>query len=179
MAEKKGRVLIVDDDQDVLVAARMLLKKNDYEARTEPDPYALPALLQAESFDAILLDMDFSKDASSGREGFYWLHEIRALDPAAVVILITAYGDVEMAVRAMKEGATDFVLEPWQNEKLLATVSSAVDLQRSRRATAQLRSRQRPEGIVPLVDQYLGLLSRKYGKPLPTLTPKAIDKLRL
>lgn len=143
MTAKRGSILIVDDDPDVLVAARMLLKQNDFEARTELDPYAIPELLRDISFDAILLDMNFSEDASSGREGFYWLNEIHALDPDAVVILITAYGDVEMAVQAMNKGATDFVLKPWQNEKLLATVSAAVDLHRSRLDAARLRSRRR------------------------------------
>src|SRR5690606_15827505 len=78
--------------------------------------------------DVILLDMNFSKDITSGKEGFYWLSQILEKDPKAVVILITAFGDVEMAVKALKEGATDYVLKPWQNEKLLATISSAIKL---------------------------------------------------
>ena len=83
------------------------------------------------SFDVILLDMNFSKDITSGKEGFYWLSQITERDPNAVVILITAFGDVEMAVKALKEGATDFVLKPWQNEKLLATISAAIKLKKS------------------------------------------------
>ncbi|MCK5280922.1 MAG: sigma-54-dependent Fis family transcriptional regulator, partial [Cyclobacteriaceae bacterium] len=91
----------------------------------------IPFLLNNYSFDVILLDMNFSKDITSGKEGFYWLSQITEKDPNAVVILITAFGDVEMAVKALKEGATDFVLKPWQNEKLLATISAAIKLKKS------------------------------------------------
>ena len=87
--------------------------------------------------------MNFSRDMTSGREGFTWLKRILELDPSAVVVLITAYGDVEMAVKAIKEGATDFVLKPWQNEKLLATVNAAVRLQHSRKELDHMRSRQK------------------------------------
>jgi len=137
-----GKILVVDDDADVLLAARMLLKQHDYQVRTEKDPHLLPSLLQEDSFDVILLDMNFTRDATSGREGFYWLEEILNLDPGAVIVLITAYGDVEMAVRAIKAGATDFVLKPWQNEKLLATAAAALSLRQSRQETRRLRSRQ-------------------------------------
>ena len=140
--EIQGHILIVDDDEDVLLAARMLLKQQGYLVHTEMDPHTIPQLLREHSFDALFLDMNFTQEALSGREGFYWLGQILELDPTAVVVLITAYGDVEMAVRAIKEGATDFVLKPWQNEKLLATVSSAVQLRRTRREAASLRTRQ-------------------------------------
>ena len=139
---ESSRILVVDDDGDVLLAARMLLKQHGYQVRTEEDPQRLPSQLREESFDVVFLDMNFTRDASSGREGFYWLEEILNIDPRAVVVLITAYGDVEMAVRAIKAGATDFVLKPWQNEKLLATLTSALNLSRSRRETHRLRSRQ-------------------------------------
>ncbi len=143
MSQPTGIILVVDDDDDVLLAARLLLKQDGYRVWTTPDPQRLPALLEEEAYDVILLDMNFTRDASSGREGFYWLKTIRELDPSAVVVMITAYGDVEMAVQAMKEGATDFVLKPWQNEKLLATLSSAVQLRQSRHETTVLRSRQK------------------------------------
>ncbi len=142
MRQVSRTVLVVDDDNDVLLAARLLLKQHGYDVRTTPDPRQLPALLQDEIYDAILLDMNFTQDASSGREGFYWLDTIRGIEPAAVVVMITAYGDVEMAVRAMRQGATDFVLKPWQNEKLLATISAACQLRQSREETRTLRSRQ-------------------------------------
>lgn len=126
-----GKILIVDDDEDVLLAAKMLLKKHAMEVTIEKNPNKLPFLLNNYSYDVILLDMNFSKDITSGKEGFHWLGQITERDPNAVVIMITAFGDVEMAVKALKEGATDFVLKPWQNEKLIATISSAVKLKRS------------------------------------------------
>lgn len=142
MSKTLGKILIVDDDEDVLLAARLLLKKHAALVHTEKNPRALPALLRNESYDVILLDMNFTRDVTSGREGFHWLNEILAIDPSAVVILVTAYGDVDLAVRAIKEGATDFVLKPWQNEKLLATLSTAMKLRSSRREVDELRSRQ-------------------------------------
>ena len=142
MPAETARILVVDDNQDVLVAARLLLKQRGYQVRTETDPQAIPSALKQESPAVVLLDMNFTQEATSGREGFYWLQQIRELDPTVVVLLITAYGDVEMAVRAVKEGAVDFVLKPWQNEKLLATVSAAVELHRSRQEAHHLRSRQ-------------------------------------
>ncbi|MCB0302392.1 MAG: sigma-54-dependent Fis family transcriptional regulator [Calditrichaeota bacterium] len=142
MSKTLGKILIVDDDEDVLLAARLLLKKHAALVHTEKNPRALPALLRNESYDVILLDMNFTRDVTSGREGFHWLNEVLAIDPSAVVILITAYGDVDLAVRAIKEGATDFVLKPWQNEKLLATLSTAMKLRSSRREVDELRSRQ-------------------------------------
>ena len=137
------RVLVVDDDPDVLVAARLLLKQQGYRVQTEADPHVIPAALRDDPPDIVLLDMNFTQDAASGREGFYWLRQIRDLDPEAVVIPITAYGDVEMAVRAVREGAVDFVLKPWQNEKLLATLSAAAQLRSSRSEARGLRSRQK------------------------------------
>ena len=142
MPAEAARILVVDDDQDVLVAARLLLKQQGYQVRTETTPQAIPSALKQESPAVVLLDMNFTQEATSGREGFYWLQQIRELAPVAVVLLITAYGDVEMAVRAIKEGAVDFVLKPWQNEKLLASVSMGVELHRSRREAHRLRSRQ-------------------------------------
>lgn len=131
MDKEIGNILIVDDDEDVLLAAKMLLKKHVQQVTIEKNPNKIPFLLNNYSFDVILLDMNFSKDITSGKEGFYWLSQITERDPNAVVILITAFGDVEMAVKALKEGATDFVLKPWQNEKLLATISAAIKLKKS------------------------------------------------
>lgn len=143
MTNKHGKILIIDDNQDVLFALKLLLKQHYKEVVTSTLPNEIPVLLTDDHYDAILLDMNFSKDASSGKEGFFWLEKILTLDPEAVVIFITAYGDAEKAVRAIKAGATDFVLKPWQNEKLLATLNSAVNLGQSRRETRDLRSRQR------------------------------------
>ncbi len=132
MAEKYGKILIVDDDEDVLQAARLYLKRHVKSIHTEKDPENLPGLLAASSYDVILLDMNFTKDMTGGSEGFYWLEKIRTIFPEQIVIMITAYGDVDTAVKAIKYGATDFVLKPWQNEKLLATISAALQLKISR-----------------------------------------------
>lgn len=138
MDKEIGKILIIDDDEDVLLAAKMLLKKHANVVIIEKNPKKIPFLLNDDIYDVILLDMNFSKDITSGKEGFYWLSQIKEKDPDAVVILITAFGDVEMAVKALKEGATDFVLKPWQNEKLIATISSAAKLKNSYKQVDQL-----------------------------------------
>ncbi len=120
------RILIIDDDPDVLMAAKLLLKRHFGHVDIEKNPERIPFLINNGQYDAILLDMNFQRDLSSGREGFFWLDRILDITPSAAVVLITAYGDVEMAVRAMKVGAKDFVLKPWQNDKLLATIEAAM-----------------------------------------------------
>ena len=134
-----GKILIIDDDEDVLLAAKMLLKKHAHQVIIEKNPKKIPFLLNNDTYDVILLDMNFSKDITSGKEGFYWLNEIMEKDPTSVVILITAFGDVEMAARALKDGATDFVLKPWQNEKLIATIATAVKLKQSYKEVDKLK----------------------------------------
>lgn len=130
---------MIDDDEDVLLAAKMLLKKQNHHVIIEKNPNKIPFLLNNDTYDVILLDMNFSKDITSGKEGFYWLEKILEKDPQAVVILITAFGDVEMAVKALKQGATDFVLKPWQNEKLISTISTAIKLRQSYSEVDKLR----------------------------------------
>ncbi|MCK6617493.1 MAG: sigma-54 dependent transcriptional regulator [Cyclobacteriaceae bacterium] len=132
MEQRQGKLLIVDDNEDLLKAAKMFLKRHFAQVDTEKNPEAIPALMSNEDYDVILLDMNFTKDVSSGKEGYYWLGKILEIDPSAVVVLITAYGDVQMAVKAIKAGATDFVLKPWENEKLLATLYSSMRLRESR-----------------------------------------------
>ncbi len=141
-----GNILVIDDDPDVLLAARLFLKQHAGEVSVEKNPAAIPELMKNGKYDIILLDMNFTRDTGSGQEGFYWLDRILEHDPLVVVVLITAYGDVDMAVRAIKAGASDFVLKPWQNEKLLATLSAAMSLRRSRAEIEQLRSRGRQLG---------------------------------
>ena len=142
MTPDLGKILIVDDDQDVLIAAKLLLKRYATAIHTECDPRKIPELLQKETYHIILLDLNFQNQATDGSEGFYWLAQILDQDPSAVVIIVTAYGDVELAVRAIKEGAIDFVQKPWQNEKLIATLSTATKLRRSRLEVKQLRLKQ-------------------------------------
>lgn len=131
MTQEGGKILMIDDDEDVLLAAKMLLKKQNHHVIIDKNPNKIPFLLNNDTYDVILLDMNFSKDITSGKEGFHWLEQILEREPNAVVILITAFGDVEMAVRALKQGATDFILKPWQNEKLVATISTAIRLKKS------------------------------------------------
>ena len=143
MTSKKGNILVVDDDADVLQAARLFLKQHVKSIETEKDPNSIPTLLKNNRYDLILLDMNFTEDVSSGKEGFFWLQEILKIDPSIAVILITAYGDIDKAVQAVKAGATDFVLKPWKNEKLLTTVMSAMQLTDSKREVAELKETQK------------------------------------
>ncbi len=142
MSNKVGKILAVDDNEDILFALKLLLKQHVEVITTVNDPERIPNVLKEEDYDVILLDMNFTKDAISGQEGFDWLAKIMEIDPDAVVCFITAYGDAEKAVKAIKAGATDFILKPWQNEKLLATISSSVKLKRSRKEASGLRSKQ-------------------------------------
>jgi DNA-binding NtrC family response regulator len=139
MEQKSGKILIVDDNEDLLKAAKMYLKRHFSQVDIEKNPEAIPSLMNNEDYDVILLDMNFTKDVSSGSEGYYWLEKILQLDPSAVVVLITAYGDIQMAVKAIKAGATDFVLKPWENEKLLATLYSSMRLRESRDVIENLK----------------------------------------
>ena len=138
---KQGKILIVDDNEDLLKAAKMHLKRHFAHVDIEKNPASIPALMNQEDYDVILLDMNFTKDVSSGSEGYYWLERILQIDPSAVVVLITAYGDIQMAVKAIKDGATDFVLKPWENEKLLATLFSAMRLRESRDVIEVLKNK--------------------------------------
>ena len=132
-------ILIVDDDPDILTAGRLLLRRQFASVVTCRDPQQIPALFAEHSFDAVLLDMNFGPGQSSGEQGLAWLERILEIDPAAVVVMITAHGNVDTAVEAMKRGATDFIAKPWQNEKVVATVSAAVKLRQSRGEAESLR----------------------------------------
>ena len=139
MTKVKARILIVDDDTDILLAAKMFLRQHFQYIHTEKNPGNIPDLLKAENYDVILLDMNFSRDATSGKEGFYWLNKILEIDPAAIVIFITGYGDVELAVQGIKEGATNFILKPWDNNKLLATLEASLKIRASKVELENLR----------------------------------------
>ena len=151
MTTKTGKILAIDDNEDILFALKLLLKPITEKVETVSDPERIPELLAKENWDVILLDMNFTKDAISGQEGFDWLGKILEIDSQAVVIFITAYGDAEKAVKAIKNGATDFVLKPWQNEKLMATINSAVKLRQSKNEADRLRRKQRE--ISAVLDQ--------------------------
>ncbi len=129
MILKKASVLVVDDDTDVLTAVKLLLKTEAAEVITEKNPENLNWLLQRQQVDLVLLDMNFNSAINTGNEGLYWLKKIKEWKPNVSVIMITAYGDIDLAVRSLKEGADDFVVKPWHNEKLIATIKDLLDKQ--------------------------------------------------
>ncbi len=140
--KQQANILIVDDEEDILLSMKMFLSQHFQQVRTEPNPFQLPRLLRKEDFDLILLDMNFRRGDTSGREGMQWLRKILELKPAANVIMITAYADVQTAVEAVKAGALDFVEKPWRNEKLLATLLSALKLGQSKKEVEKLQQQQ-------------------------------------
>jgi len=137
-----GNILIVDDDRDVLETAKMFLKQEFSNVIIEENPENIIPLMGQQDFDVILLDMNFNRGINDGEEGFQWLDQILKTDSQAVVILITAYGEVDIAVKAMKSGAIDFVLKPWKNQKLLATILSALQLRQSKKELEKVKLTQ-------------------------------------
>jgi DNA-binding NtrC family response regulator len=131
-------ILVADDDSDVLTAARLLLRSHYSRVLTVEDPGKIEALMAVERIDVFLVDMNFAIGMNTGEEGLRLLGRILELDPDAVVILMTAFGDLNTAVRAMREGAADFVLKPWQNDKLIATLGVAVALRQARSRVSAL-----------------------------------------
>src|SRR5262245_24132330 len=129
---KNASILVIDDDQDVLTAVRLMLKTEVRNVVTEKNPQNLRWLLSKDPYDVILLDMNFTSSINTGNEGIFWLNEIKKLKSETSVIMITAYGDIDLAVRSLKEGATDFVIKPWHNEKLLATIKEALKKKESK-----------------------------------------------
>lgn len=136
----KARILVVDDDPDVLHTARMILKTN-YQVDTENTPLRIESLLKKDPPDLIVLDMNFKAGATSGNEGLYWLRKIKEMHPESYVIMNTAYGDINLAVESMKIGAVDFLVKPWEREKLLATVNTVYQLMLSNRKVEKLQRR--------------------------------------
>ena len=144
----RDTILVVDDDPDVLTAARLLLKSRFARVLTAEDPGRIEPLMDGERIDLFLLDMNFAIGRNTGDEGLHWLGRILERDPDAVVVLMTAFGDLNTAVRAMREGAADFVLKPWQNDRLLATLDVACNLRESRAEVAALRTPPRQGGMI-------------------------------
>jgi len=137
----EGRLLIVDDNQSALSALKLFLQFEFQTVETLANPSQIPSLLQSQTFDVVLLDMNFSAGVNTGNEGLFWLNEIKKIDSEVEVVMFTAYGDVELAVNALKRGAADFILKPWENEKLLATLKSALRFRKSRLEVKSLKSR--------------------------------------
>ena len=136
---KEGKILIVDDNEDVLLALHLLLEPHVEKVKVTTQPSRIEHFMKSFEPDIILLDMNFNRDAISGQEGFDYLEQILKIDSEAIVIFMTAYADTEKAVKAIKAGATDFISKPWEKEKLLATLSSAFKLKESQRKVKQLK----------------------------------------
>lgn len=137
MRKKEAHILIVDDDEDILFSARVWLKKFFSEVSCLSKPAQILKFMTENQVDAVVLDMNFRKGFESGQDGLYWMNEIKTLEPHLPIILMTAYGEVELAVEALKNGASDFILKPWNNEKLYASVNLAVDISRKNRKLSQ------------------------------------------
>jgi len=120
-------ILVVDDDQDVLTAVRFLLKPEVKVIITEPNPENLRRRLSENNIDILLLDMNFNSSINTGNEGLYWLRQVKSWDTSVQVIMITAYADIDLAVKCLKEGAADFLVKPWHNEQLLLTLSETIE----------------------------------------------------
>lgn len=139
---KCGTILVVDDNKGVLTALEMLLSGVFREVVTITNPNRMASVLESKAVDVVLLDMNFSAGINSGNEGLYWLSKIREYSKDLPVVLFTAYADIDLAVKAVKEGATDFVVKPWDNAKLIATLLAAYRLNESRREVKQLKERE-------------------------------------
>ncbi len=139
---KNGSILIVDDNKNVLSALRILLNNYFEEVHLLSSPNMLVSTLREKNPDIVLLDMNYSAGINTGNEGLYWLSEIKKTDSELPVVLFTAYADIELAVKALKEGASDFVVKPWDNAKLLATLQSALALRQSRKEVQKLKEKQ-------------------------------------
>jgi DNA-binding NtrC family response regulator len=147
----QGKILVIDDDKDILLSTKVILKKEFSEIKTIAEPEDIIPYIEKKIFDVILLDMNFTTGATSGKEGLEWLKRILFIDQNAVIVMMTAYGDINLAIDAMKNGAVDFVVKPWDNKKLLATILSAYNLSKSKQEIVQLKNKQ--EVLVKDMDQ--------------------------
>ncbi|NOQ25578.1 MAG: response regulator [Bacteroidales bacterium] len=142
MKRKKGNILIVDDNEDILWSLNQLLKNEFEKIFTLKKPNQVLDFLQKQQIDVILLDMNFTAGVNTGNEGFFWFKEIKKLEPNVVIVFITAYGDIEIAVRAMKEGADDFITKPWDSDKLISSLHNFVNLSHSKQKVNRLKASQ-------------------------------------
>jgi two-component system, NtrC family, response regulator HydG len=156
----KANILVIDDDADVLTAVRLFLKTEVQKVVTEKNPENIPSLITSGSFDIVLLDMNYNASINTGNEGLYWLKRIKEMKPRVSVIMITAYGDIDLAVRSLKEGASDFIIKPWHNEKLLATIEDIVR-QNSLKASPGKPTKPRDlNGLIGKSDVMLDIFTR-------------------
>jgi two-component system response regulator HydG len=140
--KKNATILIIDDEQDIIFSLKMLLKQHYTQVYAENNPYHIPRLLNQYNPDVVLLDMNFKVSQTKGEEGIKWLTKIKELKPDIPVIMMTAYSDLDTAIHSIKTGATDFVEKPWRNEKLIATVNTALALSDSKKALQKSESQQ-------------------------------------
>jgi len=184
---RTGKIIIVDDNETVLKTLRVILSREFKTVLTVQIPTLLPALLREDNVDVVVLDMNFSTGKQTGGEGLFWLDRIRERSNPPEVVLITAFGDIELAVASLKKGAADFVIKPWDNDKLVATVITAWE-KRSERTNAPtlptFTSNKSEQGtldeaniIKQLIDFFLKKYAAAYGKPFPSLDREARDKL--
>jgi len=142
MIKKEGKILVVDDNENILNSLRQLLKFDFESVKAITNPNRIPELLRSEEFDVILLDMNFTAGVNTGNEGIFWIGEILKYDPSAIIILITAYADIELAVKVIKEGGTDFIVKPWDPKKLISTLQSAVNFRKTKLEVQNLQQKQ-------------------------------------
>jgi two-component system, NtrC family, response regulator HydG len=156
--QKSGSILIVDDHNDILVAAKLFLKRYFVHIETSTDPERIPKILAQHNFDLVLLDMNFTKDISSGKEGFDWLRRIKNLNAMLPVVMMTAYGDIQLAIETIKKGASDFVLKPWDNEAFLNTLKNAIKQKNELTSTNSTNYQQKFHAIIgesePMLDVF-------------------------
>nr|WP_242506842.1 response regulator [Parabacteroides goldsteinii] len=177
-----GKIIVVDDNEAVLKTLRVILSREFKTVVCVSVPTLLPALLREEDVDVVLLDMNFGTGKQSGGEGLFWLDRIREQANPPEVILITAFGDIELAVASLKRGAADFIVKPWDNEKLLSTVVAAWNArsgrkQNSSRKESEFLSEETDSVVTLLVNSLLRKYATAYGKPFPGITPDALHKL--
>jgi DNA-binding NtrC family response regulator len=138
MLPKNAKILVIDDDADVLTAIRLLLKSSVKEVVTERNPNQIRSLLSKTKFDVIILDMNFNGLVNTGNEGIFWLRKIKDSGSEASVILITAYADIDLAIRSLKEGAADFLIKPWKNEKLMGAITEILSKKSGNRSNLEI-----------------------------------------
>jgi DNA-binding NtrC family response regulator len=181
---RTGKIIIIDDNETVLKTLRVIFSREFSTVLTVQYPTLLPALLREDDVDVVLLDMNFSTGKQTGGEGLFWLDRIRERSNPPEVVLITAFGDIELAVASLKKGAFDFIIKPWDNDKLVTTVTAAWE-KRLKSMADQAFAGDRGEQAVSeeanivrqLIDFFLKKYATAYGKPFPSLDREARDKL--
>lgn len=179
---RNGKIIVVDDNEAVLKTLRTILSREFKTVVCASVPTLLPALLREDDVDVVLLDMNFGTGKQSGGEGLFWLDRIRERPNPPEVVLITAFGDIELAVASLKRGAADFIVKPWDNDKLLSTVIAAWNArsgrkQNSFRKESEFLSEETDSVVTLLVNSLLRKYATAYGKPFPGITPDALRKL--